>query len=135
MIKKRILTVFGIRYSVLGTRPEAIRMVPLVHVLANDERFDAKVCVTAQSREMLDQVLELFKITPDYDLNLMRIGQTWAVEPNILTLPLCIVQFDLVSFSKAKYYSDINVLLVNHKFFIELKFGLSTSALDFKGVL
>lgn len=69
MNKKRILTVFG-------TRPEAIKMAPLVHALAKDERFDAKVCVTAQHREMLDQVLELFEITPDYDLNLMKAGQT-----------------------------------------------------------
>ncbi|MBA6389410.1 UDP-N-acetylglucosamine 2-epimerase (non-hydrolyzing) [Colwellia sp. BRX10-3] len=67
-IKKRILTVFG-------TRPEAIKMAPLVHALSSDDRFDAKVCVTAQHREMLDQVLELFEITPDYDLNLMKPGQ------------------------------------------------------------
>jgi UDP-N-acetylglucosamine 2-epimerase (non-hydrolysing) len=69
MTKKRILSVFG-------TRPEAIKMAPLVHALANDPRFDAKVCVTAQHREMLDQVLDLFEITPDYDLNLMKPGQT-----------------------------------------------------------
>ncbi|MGR5187688.1 non-hydrolyzing UDP-N-acetylglucosamine 2-epimerase [Photobacterium damselae] len=69
MSKKKVLTVFG-------TRPEAIKMAPLVHALANDDRFDAKVCVTAQHREMLDQVLELFEITPDYDLNLMKAGQT-----------------------------------------------------------
>jgi UDP-N-acetylglucosamine 2-epimerase (non-hydrolysing) len=68
MKKKKILTVFG-------TRPEAIKMAPLVHALAADERFEAKVCVTAQHREMLDQVLELFEITPDYDLNLMKPGQ------------------------------------------------------------
>ena len=68
MTKKKILTVFG-------TRPEAIKMAPLVHALAGDERFEAKVCVTAQHREMLDQVLELFEITPDYDLNLMKPGQ------------------------------------------------------------
>jgi UDP-N-acetylglucosamine 2-epimerase (non-hydrolysing) len=65
----KILTVFG-------TRPEAIKMAPLVHALTNDERFEAKVCVTAQHREMLDQVLDLFEITPDYDLNLMKVGQT-----------------------------------------------------------
>jgi len=65
----KILTVFG-------TRPEAIKMAPLVHELANDDRFETKVCVTAQHCEMLDQVLELFKITPDYDLNLMKAGQT-----------------------------------------------------------
>ncbi|ELA9304158.1 UDP-N-acetylglucosamine 2-epimerase (non-hydrolyzing) [Vibrio parahaemolyticus] len=69
MTKKKILTVFG-------TRPEAIKMAPLVHALAADNRFEAKCCVTAQHREMLDQVLELFEITPDYDLNLMKEGQT-----------------------------------------------------------
>lgn len=68
-MKKKILTVFG-------TRPEAIKMAPLVHALSNDERFDAKCCVTGQHREMLDQVLELFEITPDFDLNLMKIGQS-----------------------------------------------------------
>ncbi|HGU1681255.1 TPA: UDP-N-acetylglucosamine 2-epimerase, partial [Escherichia coli] len=69
MTKKRILTVFG-------TRPEAIKMAPLVHALNIDGRFDARVCVTAQHREMLDQVLEVFNITPDYDLNIMKSGQT-----------------------------------------------------------
>jgi UDP-N-acetylglucosamine 2-epimerase (non-hydrolysing) len=68
-IKVKVLTVFG-------TRPEAIKMAPLVHALAADERFESRCCVTAQHREMLDQVLELFKITPDYDLNLMKAGQT-----------------------------------------------------------
>jgi UDP-N-acetylglucosamine 2-epimerase (non-hydrolysing) len=68
MKKKKVLTVFG-------TRPEAIKMAPLVHALSNDNRFEAKVCVTAQHREMLDQVLELFEISPDYDLNLMKPGQ------------------------------------------------------------
>lgn len=62
--------------SVFGTRPEAIKMAPLVHLLAKDSRFEAKVCVTAQHREMLDQVLELFEIKPDYDLNLMKVGQS-----------------------------------------------------------
>ena len=66
---KKILTVFG-------TRPEAIKMAPLVHALAADDRFNAKVCVTAQHREMLDQVLELFEIEPDFDLNIMKAGQT-----------------------------------------------------------
>lgn len=66
---KKVLTVFG-------TRPEAIKMAPLVHALTNDSRFEAKVCVTAQHREMLDQVLELFDIVPDFDLNLMKAGQT-----------------------------------------------------------
>lgn len=69
MTKKKILTVFG-------TRPEAIKMAPLVHALSADDRFESKCCVTAQHREMLDQVLDLFEITPDYDLNLMKAGQT-----------------------------------------------------------
>lgn len=62
--------------AVFGTRPEAIKMAPLVHALKQDLRFEAKVCVTAQHREMLDQVLELFDLKPDYDLNLMKAGQT-----------------------------------------------------------
>ena len=66
---KKILTVFG-------TRPEAIKMAPLVHALSKDDRIDAKVCITAQHREMLDQVLELFEIEPDFDLNIMKVGQT-----------------------------------------------------------
>lgn len=61
--------------SVFGTRPEAIKMAPLINTLSKDEFFDSRVCVTAQHREMLDQVLELFGITPDYDLNLMKAGQ------------------------------------------------------------
>lgn len=64
----KVLTVFG-------TRPEAIKMAPLALQLAEDSRFDAKVCVTAQHREMLDQVLNLFGLVPAYDLNLMKPGQ------------------------------------------------------------
>lgn len=60
---------------VFGTRPEAIKMAPLALMLAADERFDARVCVTAQHREMLDQVLGLFEIVPEYDLDLMKPGQ------------------------------------------------------------
>ena len=66
---KKILTVFG-------TRPEAIKMAPLVKALEKDLRVTSKVCVTAQHREMLDQVLELFEIKPDFDLNVMKAGQT-----------------------------------------------------------
>ena len=68
---KRILVVFG-------TRPEAIKMAPLVHELKSDARFDVKTCVTGQHREMLDQVLALFSIEPEYDLNIMQPGQTLA---------------------------------------------------------
>ncbi|WP_322034381.1 non-hydrolyzing UDP-N-acetylglucosamine 2-epimerase [Burkholderia sp. BCC1970] len=65
----KILTVFG-------TRPEAIKMAPLVHALRGKPGVECRVCVTAQHRQMLDQVLELFEIKPDYDLNLMKAGQT-----------------------------------------------------------
>ena len=62
--------------SVFGTRPEAIKMAPVVKSLGGDDAFDAKVCVTAQHRRMLDQVLDLFDIQPDFDLDLMQVGQT-----------------------------------------------------------
>lgn len=65
----RILTVFG-------TRPEAIKMAPLVKELQKHDEIDSRVCVTAQHREMLDQVLSLFEINPDYDLDIMKHGQT-----------------------------------------------------------
>ncbi|SET41330.1 non-hydrolyzing UDP-N-acetylglucosamine 2-epimerase [Thalassotalea agarivorans] len=75
----KVLTVFG-------TRPEAIKMAPLVHALANNPAIDAKVCVTAQHRDMLDQVLALFDITPDFDLNVMKPGQSLTdVTTNIIT--------------------------------------------------
>ncbi len=61
--------------TVFGTRPEAIKMAPLVHALADHPDFESSVCVTAQHREMLDQVLKIFEIQPDIDLNLMRPGQ------------------------------------------------------------
>jgi len=64
----RILIVFG-------TRPEAIKMAPLVKEIERQEVLDSRVCVTAQHREMLDQVLQLFEITPDYDLDIMKAGQ------------------------------------------------------------
>ncbi|TDL96788.1 UDP-N-acetylglucosamine 2-epimerase (non-hydrolyzing) [Macrococcus brunensis] len=66
---KKIMTVFG-------TRPEAIKMAPLVLQLKKEEGLEPIVVVTAQHREMLDQVLEIFDITPDYDLNIMKAGQT-----------------------------------------------------------
>lgn len=58
---------------VFGTRPEAIKMAPVIQALSN--KLDVKVCVTAQHREMLDQVLDLFDISPDYDLDVMKPGQ------------------------------------------------------------
>ncbi|MEG1287719.1 MAG: UDP-N-acetylglucosamine 2-epimerase (non-hydrolyzing), partial [Bacilli bacterium] len=62
--------------SIFGTRPEAIKMAPLVKELESRSEIESIVCVTAQHREMLDQVLEVFNIKPDYDLNIMSQGQT-----------------------------------------------------------
>ncbi|MEN8435453.1 UDP-N-acetylglucosamine 2-epimerase (non-hydrolyzing) [Clostridium septicum] len=62
--------------SIFGTRPEAIKMAPLVKELDKSENIDSLVCVTAQHREMLDQVLELFDINPDYDMDIMKEKQT-----------------------------------------------------------
>lgn len=61
---------------VFGTRPEAIKMCPLVNELKSREEIDVKVCVTGQHREMLDQVLSTFEVEPDYDLSIMKAGQT-----------------------------------------------------------
>jgi len=73
MNKKRILLVFG-------TRPEAIKMAPLVmEFAANTDLFETRICVTAQHRSMLDQVLDFFGIVPDYDLNLMKPNQDHSV--------------------------------------------------------
>lgn len=66
---RKVITVFG-------TRPEAIKMAPLVQTLQDDPQIECKVAVTAQHREMLDQVLNLFQIIPDYDLDIMRTGQS-----------------------------------------------------------
>ena len=75
---KKVLLVFG-------TRPEAIKMAPLVKAFENEKAIESKVCVTAQHREMLDQVLELFNIKPDYDLNLMKPGQDlYDITSNVL---------------------------------------------------
>ena len=69
MNKIKVMTIFG-------TRPEAIKMAPLVKELEKREEIESIVCVTAQHRQMLDQVLDTFNITPDYDLNIMKQGQT-----------------------------------------------------------
>lgn len=78
-MKKRILIVFG-------TRPEAIKMAPLVKKFKVDKRFKTAVCVTAQHREMLDQVLSFFDIIPDYDLDLMKPNQ------NLFSLTASIIE-------------------------------------------
>ena len=71
MKKVKVMTIFG-------TRPEAIKMAPLVKELEKDEDIESIVCVTAQHRQMLDQVLKIFKIVPQYDLNIMQEKQTLA---------------------------------------------------------
>ena len=68
---KRVLFIFG-------TRPEAIKLCPVIRHMRTDAGFDVRVCVTAQHRHMLDQVLDTFEVTPDYDLDLMTPGQTLA---------------------------------------------------------
>ena len=85
--KSRILVTFG-------TRPEAIKMAPVIRELFNAaEQIETKVCVTAQHREMLDQVLEIFNIQPDYDLNLMQKGAlssaTWVSASGDMTIGDC----------------------------------------------
>ena len=69
MKKLRVLSVFG-------TRPEAIKMIPLVRELARQEAFESLCAVTAQHRQMLDSVLDIFQIKPDFDLDIMEPGQT-----------------------------------------------------------
>lgn len=69
MKKKKVMSIFG-------TRPEVIKMASLVKSLEKDNRFESIVCVTAQHREMLDSVLKIFDIEPQYDLDIMAHGQT-----------------------------------------------------------
>lgn len=79
MSRKKVLLVFG-------TRPEAIKMAPIAHTLKLAENIDCKICVTGQHKEMLDQVLDLFEITPDYDLAIMKAGQDiFSVTQDILS--------------------------------------------------
>lgn len=70
MSKKKYLFVFG-------TRPEAIKMAPVIRLFKNQPQFDTQVCVTAQHREMLDQVLDFFGIKPDFDLDVMKKDRGW----------------------------------------------------------
>lgn len=82
MLKKKILSIFG-------TRPEAIKMATLVQAIENSNNYDSVLCVTGQHRQMLDQVLELFKLRPDYDLNVMRKNQTLEKLSSDLLQRLC----------------------------------------------
>lgn len=109
--------------SVFGTRPEAIKMAPVVETLKNDPRFDSRVCVTGQHRQMLDQVLELFEIVPDYDLKIMKAGQDLTDVTSAILLGLRLVFQDFkpdyilvhgdtattLSATLAAYYQQIKV--------------------------
>ncbi len=86
MKKIKVMTIFG-------TRPEAIKMAPLVNELKQDESIETIVCVTAQHRQMLDQVLKIFKIVPDYDLNIMKERQTLAqITSNVLNGIMSVIE-------------------------------------------
>ena len=67
--------------SIFGTRPEAIKMAPILIALDKDPDFESKVCVTGQHREMLHQVLDIFEIKPDFDLKIMKENQNESGEP------------------------------------------------------
>ena len=76
---KKLLLVFG-------TRPEAIKMASIIELLKKDCRFEYKICVTGQHKEMLDQVMQVFDVKPDYNLRIMQPGQTLvSVATNILS--------------------------------------------------
>lgn len=114
---KKILIVFG-------TRPEAIKMAPLVKAFQNDQlNFETRVCVTAQHRQMLDQVLEIFDIAPEYDLNIMKAGQDlYDITANVLVgMKTVLADFEpdvvlvhgdtttTLSASLAAYYAKVKV--------------------------
>ncbi len=112
----KILTVFG-------TRPEAIKMAPVFGALASDKKFETRLCVTAQHRQMLDQVLDLFGLRPDFDLDLMKPGQDLTdITSNVLlglrgvfrewTPDLVLVHGDTtttLAASLAAYYAKVRV--------------------------
>ena len=115
---KKVLLVFG-------TRPEAIKMAPLVKAFENEPSIESKVCVTAQHREMLDQVLEMFDIKPDYDLNIMKPGQDlFDVTSNVLlglkdvlndfSPDVVLVHGDTTTTSSASLASFYNKIKVGH---------------------
>ena len=115
---KKVLLVFG-------TRPEAIKVAPLVKAFENEPTIESKVCVTAQHREMLDQVLEMFDIKPDYDLNIMKPGQDlFDVTSNVLlglkdvlndfSPDVVLVHGDTTTTSSASLASFYNKIKVGH---------------------
>ncbi len=110
---------------IFGTRPEAIKLAPLILKLKKDSRFTVNVCVTAQHRQMLDQVLEIFEITPDVDLNIMKPNQSLAEVTSNAILgveqyfkqckPDCVlVQGDTTTVMAASIVSFYNKIPVGH---------------------
>ncbi len=92
--------------SVFGTRPEAIKMCPLVKILEKDDKIESIVCVTAQHREMLDTVLDIFNVKPQYDLDIMAHGQTIVdVSNKVLTGVDKVIKE--CSFSTWRYFNNI----------------------------
>ena len=99
--------------TVFGTRPEAIKMAPLVKELKSRKEIKCIVCVTAQHREMLDQVLNVFNIVPDYDLDIMKQGQTLS---DITSRVLKGLEEIIISYTEINLYISIllrHQLLVN----------------------
>ena len=82
---------------VFGTRPEAIKLAPIILKLkSQDSKFNIKICVTAQHREMLEQVMNLFEIVPDYDLNIMRDNQIKRSKGVMITITAFCVPFYVI---------------------------------------
>ncbi|MDF2671244.1 MAG: UDP-N-acetylglucosamine 2-epimerase, partial [Paenibacillus sp.] len=112
--------------TIFGTRPEAIKMAPLILELEkHPEHIESLVCVTAQHREMLDQVLEIFKIKPDYDLDVMKAGQTLnevtirvlqGLEPVFIEAKpdLILVHGDTLTSFVASYAAFLQQIAVGH---------------------
>ena len=97
---------------VFGTRPEAIKMAPLVRAYLEDSSIITKVCVTAQHREMLDQVLDFFEIEPDFDLNIMKPNQNlYSLTADIITGLKPILEDYMGDYTLGRHpYTDVSVL-------------------------
>ena len=86
--------------SIFGTRPEAIKMAPVINVLEETKGIDSRVCVTAQHREMLDSVLKVFKVRTDHDLNIMQPNQKKTHYLNLLHLEKHTINYKTVVYQK-----------------------------------
>jgi len=107
---------------IFGTRPEAIKMAPVIRALSN--KLDVKVCVTAQHREMLDQVLNLFDITPDHDLNIMKPGQDlFDVTSNVLLKIKEILQSELPDIVLVHGDTTTSMAVAMAAFYLQIPIG------------